>query len=186
MQTDEREPESVARSRRASTLVPAPVILNVMRLDGGISMKQRLWILWLASLIAIVAGLPITEASAQSEDEIERVEDARYTAMISLDLAALGQILADEFLYHRASGIVSTKSEFIDGIRQGKVRFHRAERYDVKIHFYGNVATAMGSTRLDYEKNGEPRRADLRYLNTWVKRDGRWQLVARQSAFKSK
>jgi hypothetical protein len=105
MQTDEPEPESAARSRRASTLVPAPVILNVMRLDGGISMKQRLWILWLASLIAIVAGLPFTEASAQSDDEIERVEDARYTAMVSLDLAALGQILADEFLYHRASGV---------------------------------------------------------------------------------
>jgi hypothetical protein len=105
MQTDEPGPESVARSRRASTLVPAPVILNVMRLDGGISMKQRLWIFCLASLVAIVAGVPLSEASAQSEDEIERVEDARYTAMVSLDLAALGQILADEFLYHRTSGL---------------------------------------------------------------------------------
>jgi ketosteroid isomerase-like protein len=149
-------------------------------------MKQHSWIFCLAGLVAIVADLPYSEAFAQPVDEIERVEDAHYAAMISLDLAALGQILAEEFLYHRARGMVSTKSEFIDGLRKGKVRFNRAERYDVKIHFYGDVASAMGSTRLDYEKNGEPRSADLRYLNVWVKRDGRWQLVARQSAFKSK
>jgi len=137
-------------------------------------------------MIAIVASFPYSEAFAEPEDEIEQIEDARYAAMISLDLAAMGQILADEFLYHRASGMVSTKSEFIDGLRTGEVRFNWAERYDVKIHFYANVATVMGSTRLDYAKKGEPRRADLRYLNAWVKRDGRWQLVARQSAFKSK
>jgi ketosteroid isomerase-like protein len=42
----------------------------------------------------------------------------------------------------------------------------------------------MGSTRLDVEIDGQPRHLDLAYLNVWVKRDGRWQLVARQSAFK--
>jgi len=64
--------------------------------------------------------------------------------MINMDLQALGDILADEFLYHRASGKVSTRSEFIDGLRTGEVRFKRAGRYDVKIHFYADVATAMG------------------------------------------
>jgi hypothetical protein len=31
---------------------------------------------------------------------------------------------------------------------------------------------------------GEPKLFDLRFLDVWVKRDGRWQIVARQSAYK--
>ena len=58
------------------------------------------------------------------------------------------------------------------------------ERYGVAVHAYGDTATAMGSTRLDIVLEGQPRKVDLAYLNIWVKREGRWQLVARQSAFK--
>jgi ketosteroid isomerase-like protein len=66
------------------------------------------------------------------------------------------------------------------------VKIKRAERYDVKIRIYGDVATAMGSTVVDLETKGEARVVDLRYLNVWVLRDGRWQLLARQSAIKPK
>ena len=41
----------------------------------------------------------------------------------------------------------------------------------------------MGDTHLDLEIGGERRKVDLRYLNVWVHRDGRWQLAQRQSAF---
>ena len=139
-----------------------------------------------AVLLTIVLLVSSAGAGAQSEQEIEQVEDARYAAMVNMNLQALGDILADEFLYHRASRKVSTKSEFIDGLKTGEVRFNGAERYDVRIRFYGDIAASMGSTRVDYERNGELRQEDLRYLNVWVKRDGHWQLVARQSAFKPK
>jgi hypothetical protein len=39
----------------------------------------------------------------------------------------------------------------------------------------------MATTHLDVAFKGEPRQVSLFYLNVWVKRDGRWQLVARQS-----
>jgi hypothetical protein len=76
-----------------------------------------------AILLAIALAGSSTWARAQSEQEIEQVEDARYAAMITMDLQVLGEILADEFLYHRASGKISTRSEFIDGLRTGQVRF---------------------------------------------------------------
>ena len=47
----------------------------------------------------------------------------------------------------------------------GAVKIFSAERYDVKVNIYGDVATAMGDTRLDIEIGGERRKADLRYLN---------------------
>jgi len=68
------------------------------------------------------------------------------------------------------------KPGYIKQMQSGAVKIFSAERYDVKVNLYGDVATAMGSTRLDVEIAGERRKADLRYLNVWVKRDaaGNW------------
>ncbi len=136
-----------------------------------------------AALLTIALLLPAAPVAA-SEDEISRAEDRRYQAMIASDWKAFADTLAEEFVYHQPSGRVSDKRAYIQYASSGDIRIKTAERYDVKIHVYGDVATAMGSTRLDIVQKGEPRKVDLRYLNVWVKRDGRWQLAARQSAFK--
>jgi ketosteroid isomerase-like protein len=140
------------------------------------------WIRLVAAGLAIAACSPHVLAAA--EQDIDRVEDQRYQAMIDGNWEAFGNMLADEFQYHQPSGKVSDKKTYIAFAASGEIKIKKAERYDVKIHEYGDTATAMGSTRLDVEIKGEPRKIELRYLNVWVKRDGRWQLAARQSAFK--
>jgi ketosteroid isomerase-like protein len=136
----------------------------------------------------VAAGVVIAAWSqcvlADGEQDIDRVEDQRYQAMIDDDWETFGNMLADEFQYHQPSGKVSDKKTYVASAASGDIKIKKAERYDVKIHVYGDTATAMGSTRLDVEIKGEPRKIDLRYLNVWVKRGGRWQLAARQSAFK--
>ena len=140
---------------------------------------------WLA-LVAMLAALGIRTAwAASAEDEVSKAEEARYAAMIAQDKSALAAILADEFVYHQPSGKVQDKPGYIVQVTSGDVKITKAERYDLATHIYGNVATVMGSTRVDLEVKGEPKQFDLRFLNVWVKRDGRWQIVARQSAFKS-
>lgn len=129
-------------------------------------------------------GLACVPAFAGPVEEIQEVEDRRYDAMMRMDADALANTLADEFFYHQANGKTNDKAGYIRQTMTGTVKIFSAERYDVKVHVYGDIATAMGDTRLDLEIGGERRKADLRYLNVWVKRDGRWQLTQRQSAFK--
>lgn len=130
--------------------------------------------------------LGAAQALAGAEEEVSAAEDARYEAIIKVDEKAMRAIFADEFVYHQPSGNVANKESYIEGFKKGDVKVKKAERYDVKIHIYGDTATAMGQTKVDLEMKGEPRQVDLRYLNVWVKRDGRWQIVSRQSAFKPK
>jgi ketosteroid isomerase-like protein len=144
----------------------------------------------LRSLQIVVAMLGLSLCAdvllAGAEQDIDQVEEGRYDAMIRVDVDKLGAILADEFLYHQPSGKVATKASYIESFSSGAVKINGAERYDVKTHVYGDTATVTGSTRVDVEMDGEARQVDLRFLNVWVKREGRWQLVARQSAFKPK
>lgn len=132
-------------------------------------------------LIGVRAGF-----AATVEEEIAQAEEARYAAMIARDKATLAQILADEFVYHQPSGKVQNKPGYLEQVTTGEVRITKAQRYDTSTHVYGDTATVMGSTKVDLEMKGEPKVFDLYFLNVWVKRDGRWQIVARQSAFKPK
>ncbi len=134
----------------------------------------------------VFAGLSLVSlpALAGPVEDIHEVEDRRYDAMIRGDGDALANTLAEEFFYHQPNGKTNDKPGYVKQMQTGTVKIFSAERYDVKVNVYGDVATAMGETRLDLEIGGERRKADLRYLNVWVKRDGRWQLAKRQSAFK--
>lgn len=137
-----------------------------------------------ACLLGALAVLAGNAAFAGPKEEIDAAEDVRYQAMINQDRAALEASLADEFVYHQPNGMIATKAMYLGQVIGGPTKIYKAERYDVKIVVHGDVATAMGETRLDIELNGKRIQPDLRYLNVWVKRDDRWQLAARQSVFK--
>jgi ketosteroid isomerase-like protein len=124
-------------------------------------------------------------AIAGADQDVSDAEEARYAALIAQDSAALSAILADEFVYHQANGNVQNKPGYVKLVTGGEVKVKRAERYDIVTHVYGDTATVTGSTRVDVEMKGEARQVDLRFLNVWVKRDGRWQIVARQAAYKT-
>jgi ketosteroid isomerase-like protein len=137
-----------------------------------------------ACLLGVIATLLGNIAIAGPKEEVDAAEAARYRAMMDQDRAALAAILADEFLYHQPMGSIADKAKYLDQVTGGGVKIFKAERYDVTIVVHGDTATAMGDTRLDVEMNGKRMAPDLRFLNVWVKRDGRWQITARQSAFK--
>lgn len=129
--------------------------------------------------LLIVSGV----ARAGAVEEINLVEDARYDAMIKSDLVAFESMLGHEFIYHQPTGKVANKTEYIESLKSGAVKINSAVRENVTVNVVGDTATAMGETKLDLVLNGEARKVHLRYLNVWTKRDGRWQLIARQSAF---
>jgi ketosteroid isomerase-like protein len=143
--------------------------------------SARLFALPIALLALALAAIPSFAASV--EEEIHRIEDRRYAAMMQGNLTELASILADEFVYHQPTGKIATKASYIEQLKSGAVKIYEARRHDVTIRVYGDVATAMGMTHLDVDVGGERRQTELRYLNVWVLRDGRWQLASRQSAF---
>src|ERR1700682_3060123 len=100
-------------------------------------------------------------AFAGPVEDIHQVEEQRYKAMMNVDADALANTLADEFLYHQPNGKTNDKPGYIQQMLTGAVKIFSAERYDVKVNVYGDVATAIGGTRLDIEIGGQRRKADL-------------------------
>lgn len=58
-----------------------------------------------------------------TKKEILTLEDKRYAAMTSGDLASLEELLHDQLLYTHSSGMMDTKASWLLAMKSGKTRY---------------------------------------------------------------
>ena len=105
--------------------------------------------------------------------ELSKLENDWIRANIKADKKALGQILADEYRGTSADGTTQTKEEYLATIRPDRsARSWSSE--DVTLDFDGDKAVLSGV--LIWNSTDGTRR--YRFVDAFVKRDGRWQAVS--------
>lgn len=113
-------------------------------------------------------------------EDVNKAEDYRYTVEIAKNKPEIEKILGAEFFYNQPDGTYKDRSAYIESTL--KDNMVQADRYNVKTEVIGNTAIVQGNAKVLVNLGGKLTPFDLRYLNVWVFRDGRWQLIARQSA----
>jgi hypothetical protein len=139
-------------------------------------MKNRL----LKRTLPIVAVLCLCHCSGQkNQKEVERyiLESERQWAesVATGDTSAIERILADDFIGVDPKGRRYTKQQMMDETRNAPKYFVSNRLNDVKVRFYRKTAVAQGSETWE-KHSGE--RARFVWTDTWVRRNGRWQIVA--------
>ena len=112
-------------------------------------------------------------------EQVLAAEQARCRALSEGDLDALSDLLGDEFTYAHAGGRADSKAEHLEAMR---TKPRRTEIEGISVLPYGEVAVTQAKhvTHLTPNPDGSPRVSYMQVLQVWVKRDDRWQLVARQ------
>lgn len=114
--------------------------------------------------------------------EILALENRRYKAMVEADAVALGELLADDLIYTHSNAIVDSKQSYIEGVLNKRWAYCAAERPQESIDVFGDAARVTGHVRLTLRNaDGSTRSVNGRFLNLWLRRDGKWQLAAWQS-----
>jgi ketosteroid isomerase-like protein len=128
-------------------------------------------------------------------DEILEQEDRLATAKRTLDLDAIDRIYADDLLLTGVLGEPTcSKSAVLDEMRRGIAQRAAAEEggtpFDTRTENQDTKVVAMGDTAIaTYRFVVTVKGPDLdlrrryRTTNVWVKRDGRWQIVAAHMGF---
>lgn len=133
---------------------------------------------WVAALFMALA----TAATAgEPEDEVLASQDARFRAMIEEDIDALSDLLADDLHYSHTTGSVESKAQFLSTIDSGRVDYLAAERRDVEVRLFGDMAVVTGLADMKLIFRGEQLEFTIRFLEVGRKVDQDWQLVAWQS-----
>lgn len=95
------------------------------------------------------------------------------------DAEALEQVLADEFVLVAARGVIDKAAWLRATMQEVEVRAFRYE--DPQVRVYGEVAVMLTSWHQEAKMDGKEWSGDFRITDTWVWRDGRWQVVLRHS-----
>jgi ketosteroid isomerase-like protein len=137
--------------------------------------------------VVIVAVGPLAvgqERSArrsQTDSVVERIrklDEERIQAQIHADAAALDRIYADDFIGIGPSGTVRTKPQVLADFTSHDLTFQSITTDDVRIRVYGNTVVETGRSTMVGQDRGKVVPRDNRFTRVWVRRQGRWRLVA--------
>ena len=112
------------------------------------------------------------------EQELKILEEEIGHAWATRDAASYDQILADDYIWTDYDGIVWTKAQDLETLRSGEVVNTSYVVDNWKVRAYGDAAVVTGRTTIKETWKGRDTSGQYRYTDTWVKRDGRWQLLA--------
>jgi ketosteroid isomerase-like protein len=125
---------------------------------------------------------PVTQSAATgeaAERELSRVEDEWEQALKVHDAGFFQRTMADDFVGTTLDGI-SDKRTLVRVNADTSVTVDSVGRSDEKIRTYGNGTVGVITGRFAERGHIGNRKlgVDFRYTEVWVKRDGRWQVVA--------
>ena len=111
-----------------------------------------------------------------AEAELRAAERAWLDAYDRHDVEAMRRIVADEFRIVYGNGSVLDKAGTVGLLSPGTPDDPETRQYteDTTVRLYGDVAVLQGV----YVNEGPNGARRARYTDTWLWRDGRWQVVA--------
>jgi len=111
-------------------------------------------------------------------ERIRKLDQERIQAQIHADAMALDRIYADDFIGIGPSGTVRTKPQVLADFTSHELTFQSITTDEVRIRVYGNTAVETGRTTTVGQDKGKVVPRDNRFTRVWVRRQGRWRLVA--------
>ena len=120
-------------------------------------------------------------AALSSEEREARALERRWLdAYERNDMAAMTEIVADDFTITFPDANVDTKAEILDQMRavppgSPANRFHTR---NTAARSYGDTVVLIGIVTVETVREGRPVRQEWAYTDTYVRRNGRWQVVA--------
>ena len=132
---------------------------------------------------ALVLFAPCTlhaaDTHAADREQIIQLERDWTRAFVTNDVAANDRVVADDYLGTEPSGKRITKADLSADLKSGAVPLasNHLNEDDLTIRFYGETAVVNGSESWK-QKDGKSGR--YIWTDIFVKRNGKWQIVASQ------
>lgn len=127
------------------------------------------------------AALPVT--SGADVDELMRIEEAWSQATLHNSAETLTHILADEYVAVNSQGIVTNKSDVLAAIANDEAKCDINKGFEYIVRVYGNSGLVIHNTSFRGVMSGANTSGEYRTLHMYVKRNGKWLVVANQTTY---
>ena len=136
----------------------------------------------LLTALAACASTPMTDSrpDPQTVALLTQQADAWDKAIVRKDRASIEANMAEDFRQIDSAGNVETKQSFVDDLVSPQLVIDPYTVEDFDVRLYGDTALLSGRTRMTGKYDGKPFATHYRYIDIYVKRGGRWQIVSVQ------
>ena len=142
----------------------------------------------LLGTLAVVCGTSCTGAQQTDRHDQTALEGAvllvqarRFAAMIAVDTAELGSILAPTLTYTHTTGHTETKAQFLAALRSQTLTYESIEPDSLQVRIHRGTAVVTGRSAMQVTANGRGLSFEIRFVEVYQWNDARWQLLAWQS-----
>jgi ketosteroid isomerase-like protein len=124
---------------------------------------------------------PVVSAPASPEDvvaTITRLEHEWVAAIEKKDSATLDRLIAADFVGTSPTAHTYTKANAIDDLKDGNYVVDKMDLDEASVNVYGTTAVSFTSQEEKSKYAGTDTSGHYHFTDVWVKKDGRWQVVA--------
>ena len=104
-------------------------------------------------------------------EALMNADTQRRVAMVSGDVVALGDYLADDLSWTHSSGKTDSKESFLAVMASGTTVYHSLDVRDTQVRIFGDIFVLEGVVFGDVTKDGLDKKLVNRFVTVWQKRE---------------
>jgi ketosteroid isomerase-like protein len=114
----------------------------------------------------------------QYKHQVEKLEDVWRAAELSGDVAAMDELLSDDYVGITMSGQVVTKMQQLDRMRNRQLVLTKIVLDDMKVKLIGTTAIVQSLADVDGTNDGDPMHGTYRYMRVYSRSpSGTWKIT---------
>jgi hypothetical protein len=132
---------------------------------------------WVAILFVAQVSAVMAQAEADSA-ELVRLEHVWNEAHVRGRAPTLERLWAEEVVITVPGMTPMSRADALTFARSGRMRFENYETSDIAVRLYGETAVVTGRLHRTRRLDGRTQDEDWFFTKVYVRRAGRWQVVA--------
>ncbi|WP_460547573.1 nuclear transport factor 2 family protein [Hymenobacter daeguensis] len=129
----------------------------------------------------LAAAMPVSDGPDATE--LLRIEEAWAQATIRNDAETITHLLADEYVAVNSQGMVTGKADVLAAIANDEAQCDINKPFEYIVRVYNNSGLVVHNTSFRGRLNGNITSGEYRTMHMYVKRNGKWLVVANQTTF---
>ena len=183
---------NLLRSARAMRLIffagePIAAVRIASNFSGDTAMASVLCTVLCCAVTAATAAAQAPSAQGRAAKAATRTlvehEDAWATALIARDGATFRRLLAPGFIYTEDDRLMS-RTDVLHDVVSGPDTVTAAHNEGMDVHLFPPAGVVTGWLIVHGRGKGGPFEHRYRFTDTWLERNGTWQIVAAQDYLK--
>jgi len=139
-----------------------------------------------ALIVCLMPGMSSLAQEKSDADQLRMLEMQLTDLYKERKVDRLAALLDEDFVITFEDGNVYSKTGYISYNAAASLRILEAETLEVRVHLHGNTAVLTGVYHERGNENGKPYDYRDRFTDVWMKKDGKWRMIASHYATPAK